>query len=218
MYMHRTQIVIITGKRRQITILLLMVCSYFNAINDYSRISFVGTPCDINGVDLPPGSPPPARISPENDDFSPYDTRSEFEIADFLFRRNQMPGIEIDDLMDLWATTVTSGDKVPFANHEDLYNTIDATTLGDTTWESFSVKYTGEKPDIPDEDLPPWMLADYDVWFRNPQTIFDNQFANPDFIDEIDYSTKEVFGQCGRREFEDVMSGNWAWDQSVLYL
>ncbi|THH16273.1 hypothetical protein EW146_g4353 [Bondarzewia mesenterica] len=136
-----------------------------------------GTPCDIHGNDLPANTPPPARPSANDPaDFTPYDTRVEFELADLLFRRNQTPVGEIDDLLALWAATVK---EPPFTDHNDLYDTIDATTLGDAPWSSFSL-------------------------------------ANPDFEGEIDYSAKQVFNEGGKREWKDLMSGNWAWEQSDI--
>jgi hypothetical protein len=170
-----------------------------------------GTPCNAGGVDLAPDTPPPPCVVPCADDFAPYDSRVEFEIADFLFRRNQMPGTDIDELMDLWNTFHPVEDP-PFAGHDDLYDTIDSTLLGDVPWESFSVKYLGT---IPDTNVPPWMLASYDVWFRDPQKILDNQLCNPDFNHEIDYAAKQVFGEDGQRKYQDLMSGQWAWNQSV---
>ncbi|KAF8479865.1 hypothetical protein JB92DRAFT_2837755 [Gautieria morchelliformis] len=46
-----------------------------------------------------------------------------------------------------------------------MYDTIDSTPLGDISWESFSLQYNGE---IPADNVPSWMEADYDVWFRDP--------------------------------------------------
>jgi len=74
-----------------------------------------------------------------------------------------MSGGHLDELMHLWAATLPNADSVPpFSDHEDLYSTIDSSTLGEVPWESFSVKYAGE---IPETNTPPWMLANYDVWF-----------------------------------------------------
>jgi len=35
-------------------------------------------------------------------------------------------------------------DKSPFSNATDLYKVIDATPLGGTAWESFSLQYNGD--------------------------------------------------------------------------
>lgn len=170
----------------------------------------LGTPCDMNGDDLPAGEAPPPRTVLDDDDFSPYEDRATFEIADFLYRRNQMPGTHIDDLMALWAAKEDS--EPPFASTDHLYQTIDSTTLSDAPWESFSVKYQGPEPA---EGAAPWMSQEFDVWCRNTRTVIRNQLDNPDFANEIDYSAKQVFGADGQREYSDMMSGNWAWQQSV---
>src|SRR6266487_4402067 len=87
-----------------------------------------GTPCNATGVDLPVGSQPPPFSALPDDDYTPYDSRNEFELADWIFRRNQTPGTQIDDLMDIWGAR--EGDP-PFSNHDDLYSIIDSTALGD---------------------------------------------------------------------------------------
>ena len=74
-----------------------------------------------------------------------------------------MPGAEIDELMQIWAKMLPEGQDPPFADHDDLYNTIDATILGDVPWQSFSITYSGELP--MDDSVPPWMLGEYDIWF-----------------------------------------------------
>ncbi|KAI9572558.1 hypothetical protein HD554DRAFT_2167612 [Boletus coccyginus] len=66
------------------------------------------------------------------------------------------------------------------------------------------------------EDPPSWMLADYDVWYRNPLRILEQQIRNPEFANGIDYAAKVVTDENGRREVCDLMSGQWAWDQSEL--
>lgn len=124
-----------------------------------------------------------------------------------------MPGSQIDDLMHIWAAQ--SGVPPPFSDHKDLYDTIDSTLVGDAPWESFSVSYSGERPD---GEVPPWMDAEYDVWYRNPHTVLRNQLSNPDFEGEIDYSPVRVFDVNGKRQWQNVMSGNWAWKQAVINL
>lgn len=138
-----------------------------------------------------------------------------------------MSGAKISELMDIWASfnTTISNDldadgpppSPPFANAKDLYNTIDSTDLGDIPWQAFSVKYDGKFPES--GPFPTWMTNSYEVWFRNPLEVMENQISNPDFAGKMDYAPKQVFGQDGKRLFKDTMSGNWAWDQAVcLYL
>ena len=178
---------------------------------------YLGTPCDENGDDLLPGSPPPPP-SPidENGEplpFFPYSDCKEFRLANFLFKRNQMPGTEIDELMQIWSDTLLAEQGPPFVDHNDLYNTIDATILGDVPWQSFSITYSDKLP--LNGDIPPWMLAEYDVWFRDPKVVLQNQLQNADFKDAFDYALFQRFGENGDREWEDFMSANWGYQQAV---
>ena len=165
-------------------------------------------PCDQNGIYIDPLTPPiPNEKSPT--DFSPYTSYSEFWITEFIFKRNQMPATEIDDLMDMWGDH--SG-TAPFDGHKDVYNTIDAIPLGDAPWSSFSVSYSNK---LPNGVVPPWMTAEYEVWHRNPHNIIKNQLANPDFKDKINYMPYQEFIESGDRKWQNLMSGNWAWNQAV---
>jgi hypothetical protein len=118
----------------------------------------------------------------------------------------------IDELMQNWAARPESAGDPPFADHEDLYNTIDATEIGHVPWESFTVSYN--KPLVPG-DVTPWKTQEYVVHFRDPRKVLHQQLANPDFKAEMDFAPKQVFGEGGSRVYQDFMSGNWAWRQAV---
>jgi len=124
-----------------------------------------------------------------------------------------MPGTEIDELMQIWSDTLPADQEPLFVDHNDLYNTIDATILGDAPWQSFSTTYSGKLP--ANGDIPPWMLAEYDVWFRDPKVVLQNQLRNPDFKDAFDYAPFQRFGKNGKREWKDFMSANWGYHQAV---
>jgi Plavaka transposase len=121
----------------------------------------------------------------------------------------------IDTLLNLWASTLFKyDDHPPFHDHKDLYDTIDATPLGDVPWESFSMSYNGERPDDP-EDVPAWMNDEFQVWYRDPRTVVRNMLSNPDFDGEIDYAPFRQFGDEDERQYQDFMSGDWAWRHAV---
>ncbi|KAG1897368.1 uncharacterized protein F5891DRAFT_1129955 [Suillus fuscotomentosus] len=102
-------------------------------------------------------------------------------------------------------------DTPPFADHKDLYNVIDVTQLGDVPWQSFSVQYTGECPEV----VPPWMNDEFEVWYRDPCAMVHNILANPTFKDEIDYAPfREYNALDDARRWKDFMSGDWAWQQA----
>ncbi|KAG2107467.1 uncharacterized protein F5147DRAFT_745971 [Suillus discolor] len=152
----------------------------------------------INGNPIPPDAPPPPRPSDRgSDDWTPYNDRVEFEVADFLYRRNQMSAGDIDFVFNLWAASLAAhSDTPPFTNHTDMYDTIDSTPLGDVPWQSFSSQYNGILPDDPD-DIPSWMKSEYD--------------------DEFDYAPLQEYSiSDGAHQFQDFMSGDWCWKQADL--
>jgi hypothetical protein len=184
--------------------------------NDFSYLS-LGQPCDEEGYDLPYDAPPPPFPERGQDDYEPYGSQASFELADFLYRKEQMSGNGIDELMEIlaarqWEQYGDDDPSPPFANARDLYNIIDATELGDVPWQGFAVKYDGE---VPVNDAPSWMSTSYDVWFRDPLLVMESQIGNRDFGNEMDYAPKRVFGRTRMRQFCDLMSGDWAWEQAV---
>lgn len=158
--------------------------------------------------------PPPPRDSDRGpDDWTPYNNRLEFEVADFLYRRNQMSAGNINTLLALWAASLAiHNDEPPFSDTAQMYNTIDSIPLGDIPWESFSLQYNGIKPE---DDIPSWMEADYDVWFRNARTLVHNMLSNPDFKSDFDLAPLQERTADGTHRFCNFMSGNWAWKQAV---
>lgn len=174
----------------------------------------LGAPCDKNGNDLPADAPPPPlKDQHEINDWYPYEDRVEFELAEFLYKRNQMSAGDIDALMDLWAATLLRHHDIPpFADHNDLYNTIDEIKRGDVPWQSFAVTYTGAKPE---ENIPQWMLDEHVVWFRDPQTVVKNMLANPDFDGKFDYAPRCDYDLKGNRRWKNFMSADWAWKHAV---
>ncbi|KAG1737952.1 hypothetical protein EDB19DRAFT_1984357 [Suillus lakei] len=158
-------------------------------------------PCDPAGAFLPPGTPPPPLTEKSLDDWTPYGSHVEFELANYLFTRNQTPAHSIDQLLNIWAASlVQAGSKFTlFSDHHDLYKTIDNTPLGDVKWQSFSVKYTGT---IPDEGALPWMEDSHDVWFHDPHDM--NLQPYREFATEND-----------ERQWKDFMSGDWSWADKI---
>lgn len=133
-----------------------------------------------------------------------------------MYTVNQTPANQIDRILDIWAASlILSGNNITiFRDHRDLYGTIDSIPLGDVKWESFSVKYTGPLPDS--GSTPLWMEDSYDVWFRDPHKVVRNMLANPDFATEIDLRPYREFStDHDKRQWQDFMSGDWAWDQAV---
>jgi hypothetical protein len=120
---------------------------------------------------------------------------------------------DINVLLNLWAASLAKhGDEPPFSSAADLYNTIDATTLGDVAWESFSLRYNGEQSE---EEAPIWTRTEFVVWYRDARTTVHRLLANPDFDHEFDYAPYQEYDAKGCHRFQDFMSGNWSWKQAV---
>lgn len=177
----------------------------------------VGRPCDAQGVFLPENTPPPPLPRKAVDDWSPFRNRVEYELADFLYTRNQMSAADIDALLDIWRASLldAGGDPESFyRTHKDVYSKIDLIKLGDIPWQNLTVRYTGERPN--DGDIPPWMNDTYKVYFRDPLELVRNIAANPDFKTEMDYVPyREFVTATNERHWCDFMSTDWAWNQAV---
>ncbi|EMD31631.1 hypothetical protein CERSUDRAFT_78076 [Gelatoporia subvermispora B] len=159
-------------------------------------------PCDENGKFLPADSPPPPQSNePDKDNFEPFDDRIHFETADFLYTHNQMSAGDIDFLGHLWAATLLKHKiSPPFADHTELYETIDSIKAGDVRWQSRNMKYTG--PIADPDSAPKWQTQGYDIWFRDMRQVMRNLLSNPEFDGEFDYTPI------------DFMSGDWAWGEA----
>ena len=159
-------------------------------------MSLIGRPCDADGNDLPDGAPPVHDAQQPPGNYFPFGSRREFELADFLYRKEQMSATKIDELMDIWAAFQQDDEgepDPPFADAKNMYETIDQMELGDVPWQAFSVKFNGDVP----EDAPGWMMASYDVWYRDPLMVIEGQLGNPDFNNEMDFAPKQVFSRDG---------------------
>ena len=174
--------------------------------------SYLGLPCDAQGNFLPEGAPPPPWEERADDDFATFKDAAAFELADLLFRRDQMSGTHINDLLQIWATTLSQDQDPPFASKNEMYNAIDDLDLGGAPWKCFTVKYNGE---IKDGDVTPWKHKSFEVWYRDPRTTMHNQLGSREYADEVDVASKDVRDKDGKRRYSDFMSGNWSWRQSV---
>lgn len=174
-----------------------------------------GLPCDRNGNYLPPHTPPPplSRLNEQPPgSWAPFESRTEFDFAHYHFVELQSSASEINKALDLWAAQVLQyGADSPWHNAKDLYDTIDAIQHGDTPWKVYKIRYTGPRPPLP----PKWMSETYELCTRDSRKILQQQLANPDFKDQINYSPYRQFDAQGKRVWSNLMSGDWAWKQAV---
>ncbi|KAG1838971.1 hypothetical protein F4604DRAFT_1691443 [Suillus subluteus] len=172
-----------------------------------------GLPCSADGVFLPPGTPPTLPPPKSPHDWSPYRNDIEFVTAEFIFKQSHMSNSSLDTLFDLMAAQLLKhDDSPPFANHKDLHKVIDAMQLSNVPWQCLSVRYTGDRPE---QDAPPWMDKEYEVWYRDPRLMAHNMLANPTYKGEIDYAPfREYDSLNDTRRWKDLMSRDWAWQQA----
>ncbi|KAL4256965.1 hypothetical protein AB1N83_009946 [Pleurotus pulmonarius] len=185
-----------------------------------------GAPCDMHGNPLPQNTPPPPRPAPGDDDWIPFNTRQQFEIADLLFRKVEMSAANIDELFailglmvdrdtdDLRQSDEQGSATTSFDSHKDMYDTIDASSLGDAPWNCLEVCYGDNVPDT----AAPWKKKVYEVWYRDPDVVLRNLLDNPDFDGEFDYAPyveTVASGNGGQRRWSNFMSANFAWRHST---
>ncbi|THH00180.1 hypothetical protein EW026_g2320 [Hermanssonia centrifuga] len=169
-------------------------------------------PCDKDGKSVPSNAQPASVEAHGN--WEPFKDRIAFETAEFLYKEEQMSQTKISKLMDLWAASLLEhGGTPPFSSHAKMYKTIDSIAVGEVPWQTFSVKYAGE---VPDGVTPSWMLADYDIHYRDPDLIARQRLDNSSFKDGFDPIPRRDFDRDGGRVYKDFMSGNWAWTQADL--
>ena len=122
-----------------------------------------------------------------------------------------MPNGNIDDLLRILEDHYHSESPI-VENRETLFALIDSIKDGNVPWDSFSVRYNGDLPS--GQEIPPWMLQDHEVWFRDVGTAMEEIIGNRELARVMDYAPKRIF-QDGKRQYKDMMSGNWAWNQAV---
>lgn len=168
-------------------------------------------PCDADGNFLPPNTPPPPEVHPPPTDWSPFQSRVEFELAELLFTQTEMSNAQFDRLMELWATDAArEGKEPPFSGSREFQGVIDSIE-GGVEWKRFEVRYNGE---LPDSEVPNWMVEPLEVYYRDPKAVLLNILQNRSFDDEFKYSPYREYKNM-KRQWSEFMSGNWVWDQAV---
>ncbi|KAF8878630.1 hypothetical protein BD779DRAFT_1613015 [Infundibulicybe gibba] len=163
-----------------------------------------GIPCNAAGKHIDPTLPPKPRLDDDGSEWEPYADEIQFRLADFT----EMSTTNIDELMEIWALSMAKhGDLGPFSSYEHMYSTIDATRLGDAPWQSFTASFSGETS----SESPTWRTSEYEVLYRNPNTVIRNMLNNPDFNGQFDYAPYIELDKSGQQCWNDFMSGNFAW-------
>jgi len=134
-------------------------------------------------------------------------------MAEFIYYRTRMSAANTETLMAMVAK-FRHGESL-FKGHSDLCDTIDASDLGGVPWQCSSFQYQGE---IPDGQVPEWMTALYEVYYRDPCDVIKNMIADKTFEHGLDYVPYQEFDEYGDRRYENLMSGDWAFRQAVCFV
>jgi hypothetical protein len=171
----------------------------------------VAQPCNEDGTYLPTGSPPTPR--PSTDGYAPFENRASFEFADLLYKKVQLSSGHINTLLQIWNAhcIVQGGGSAPFESVQHLHDVIDSIQVGDAPWEAFELRYSGPV----DHASPQWKRESYYIYARNTHTVAQNMLGSRDFRDKFDYAAFEERNLSGKRKWSNLMSGTWAWRQSV---
>ncbi|KAF7319658.1 C2H2-type domain-containing protein [Mycena chlorophos] len=171
-------------------------------------------PCDEDGNYLPEGAEPAPRRETPDHEWAPYEDEVAFRVADLLFRKAQMSGTNITELLELWALDKAKHDDFgPFENAQHLYETIDDTKLGDAPWKCLVTE-----PLADGDDAPEWARRSYEVWYRDPAVVIENMLDNPDFNGLFDPVPYVETDNKDKRRWSDFMSANFPWRHAdVIY-
>lgn len=172
-----------------------------------------GIPCDKYGNTVNNSDAPPLASNPRDlDDWTPFENYPAFELAEFFYKDDEMAAGKIDKILGIISRLLAvHGDQPPFIDHKDVYRTIDLIPHG-VPWQCVTFSYEGPRPAT---DIPRWMNSEYEVWFRDSHLLLLDMVKNPDFVDYFDYAPSRRYDENGDRQYENFMSGDWAWKQAV---
>ncbi|KAF8325909.1 hypothetical protein F5887DRAFT_1065217 [Amanita rubescens] len=162
---------------------------------------------DADGNILLANTPPPPRHTLAPDDCTPFERPTQFLLANFLFKREEMSAPNINYLLDLW--------DADMKRHGNVYDTIDAIQDGIAPWRCYAISLNpGGSLDV--DDRPSWMNQKYEVWCRDPDTVIRNILDNPDFAAHFDTVPYIARDRDAKRRWTDFMSGQFAWQRSTM--
>ena len=76
--------------------------------------------------------PPPPQATAPQVDWSPFDSKVQFRLADLLYRRAELSTSNVDMLLELWAISMAKYDApAPFRSYQEMHMIIDSSKLGD---------------------------------------------------------------------------------------
>lgn len=167
----------------------------------------------MDGQPLAPGAAPPLYDTRSTDNWAPFEDDLQFLVADFLYRCQEMSQGNINILLHLWGLSLMKHGAThgPYENYQHIFDTIDNIEQGDAPWMSMAVSLNEDL----DESSPSWKRKEYEVWYRDPDTVLKHMLSNPDFNGQFDYQPYVELDEKEQRRLSDFMSANVAWNHSV---
>ena len=179
-----------------------------------SHSLFVATPCDNNGNDLPPHSPPPnsSQAADDTPEWYLFTSCLEFDFVWHHFINLESSEHMVNKGLDIWvASVVQHGGSAAWKSADELYATIDRIQHGDAPWVTHKFHYQGPLPPSP----PKWMTQTYELSVCDTRQVLQQQFANQSFKNQINYTPYKQFNKARKCVWTNFMLGDWAWKQVV---
>ena len=167
-------------------------------------------PCDNNGNDLPLHWPPPnsSQATDNTPKWYPFTSCLKFNFTWHHFVEMESSEWTINKGLDLWvASVIQHGGSTAWKSADKLYATIDRIQHGDAPWMTHKFHYQGPLPPSP----PKWMTQTYKLSVHDTCWVLHQQFANPGFKDQINYTPYKQFNKARKHIWSNFMSGDWAW-------
>ena len=132
----------------------------------------------------------------------------QFRLADLLYRRAALSFSTLNELLEIWSLSMSDFDaSAPISTPAEMHALIDASTFGDAPWQCLVTRFQENVH----ETAPAWMQTEYEVWYRDPDTVVSQMLSNPDFDGQFDFCPYIDLDEHGNRRWNNVMSGNVAW-------
>src|SRR6267142_1527941 len=174
--------------------------------------STIALPCNSNGNTLPLGHPPSPQATVPESDWTPFNSKVQFKVADLVYHHTEISASNIDTLVEIWAQSLSKyGACTLFESHSEMHCVIDSSALGNIPWQCLMT----DVPDGVTEHSPIWMQMCYEVWYHDPEAVTSSMLANREFNGQFDLHPYIDLDSSGKCHWCNVMSGNLAWRRSV---
>jgi hypothetical protein len=165
-------------------------------------------PCNADGDFLPEGAPPIPVSKPS---WSKFHDKNGFLLAEHLYAKYRSSGRLTDELLSIMLAK--HEDAAPFKDHKELYEAIDAIAVGEAPWIDW--EYDDAAGEEISADSPSWKRKKHLVRYRDPLKVVKNMLQNESFDGEFDYVPFSEINKKGNRNYHDLMSAQWAWEEAV---